>query len=253
MPLRAFIAALALLIGGALLWVITAGSDEPSSAQRATSAQEKQAVQLERQLSKDPTDQVLLAAAMRAWIGAGAERLITIDTRSGEPIPDAVTEDYEAGLQAWNRYLKQTDGEASAEMAEMAGATFFQLVEIGSTDPRAVTANAAGAVRAEKIACKHEPNLLSLSELAAFQYFNGEYAAGDKAGKRAARYVVKSRRKAVFIQLNSAQERGEKFVARVKRGLKTLEETGEEELDTPIKGYGWAAGINGYEPGTEPS
>lgn len=253
MHVRAIAALIALAIAGAAVWVVTASSDGPGSAKRATSSAEKQAVRIEKQLNEDPANKALLLSAMETWIEAGAERLGKIDTRAGESVPASVAEDYEAGLQAWDRYLRQTDGEANAAVAAMASGTLFQLVEIGSTDPQKATTNAAAAVRAQKIACTHDPNLLTLSELAAYQYFNGENAAGERSGKRAAPHVVKSRRTAVFIQLKSARERGERFVARVKRGFKTLEETGKRELDAPIKGYGWAAGLNGYEPGTEPS
>ncbi|HEY5815729.1 MAG TPA: hypothetical protein VIS95_05255 [Solirubrobacterales bacterium] len=246
--------ALALLILGALVWVITAGPDGSSAAPRVTSLQEKKAVRLEEQLAKEPDNEKLLLQTMMAWIRAGADRLEKINTDT-QPIPSTVPEDYKAGLQTWNEYLKQTDGEANRKIAETAGVTYFQLVEIGSTSPGEATANAAGAVKAQQIVCEHDPILYTLSELAIYQYFNGEYAAGDRAAKAAAADksgLGELEPKDVIGQLNEYKERGEKFVARVKRGFETLEETGEEELETPIKGYGSAAGLNGYEPGEGP-
>jgi hypothetical protein len=256
MHLRAFIAVLGLLIVGGLLWVLTAGSDGPSQAPRAASPQEKKAVRLEKQLAQSPEDEKLQLRTMRAWIRAGADQLEGIYLRGGEPIPDAVAEDDEAGLKVWNDYLEQAGDEANPEAAEMAGVVYFQLVEIGSKDPSKAKANAASAVRAQKIVCKHEPILYTLSDLAIYQYFNGEYAAGDRAARKAAAEESQPgglEPQDVIGQLNEYKERGEKFVARVKQGFKTLEETGEEELETPIKGYGSHAGINGYEPGTVPS
>lgn len=251
MSSRAFIAVLALVAAAVLLWVVTAGSDDPSAAERATSPGERNAVKIERRLAKDPGDETLLIVAMKTWIEAGGDRLSKIDTRGGEPVPEAVVEDYEAGLRAWNDYLDQAGDKASPDLAEMAAGTSFQLVEIGSRDPDEATANVDSALKAEKIVCKHDPNLLTLSNLAVYQYFNGENAAARAVTQRAAKYAVKAYRAAVFIQLNSARKRAERFIARVERGLRALEETGEEELDAPIKGYGWAAGLNGYEPGTE--
>lgn len=96
----------------------------------------------------------------------------------------------------------------------------------------------------------------ALSNLATYEYFNGEFAAGDRAAKAAAAEVTEPgdlEPRDVIGQLNEYKERGEKFVARVKRGAEELEETGEEELENPIKGYGAPAGINGYEPGTGPT
>jgi hypothetical protein len=250
---RVFAAIAVLVIVAALILVISASSDEQTTA-RATSPQEKTAVRLEGQLAKQPDDEKLLLRTAKAWVRAGAERLEAINPRI-DPIPPAVKEDYEAGLGAWERYLRQTGGEASREASEMAGATYFQLVELGSTDPSKATANASGALRAEEIACKHEPILFTLSDLAIYHYFNGESAAGDKAAREAAASVSENdaiEPQEVIEQLDEYKERGEKFAARVKRGSETLEESGEDELDYVIKGYGAPAGLNGYEPGTGP-
>jgi hypothetical protein len=250
MLLRALAAALALLVGGALLWVFTADSNNSDSRERATSLLERKAARIEKQLTKDPNDGTLLPRTMRAWIRAGAEQLEQIDTRT-QPIPAAVQEDYEAGLRAWSRYLERTDGAAGRNIGETAAVTYFQLVEIGSPDPSEAAANAAGAVRAERIVCEHDPTLFTLSDLAIYHYFNGESAAGDSAARRAAADVVGApgiTPREVIEELDEYKEQGEKFVARVKRGVETLEETGEEELDHRIKGYGSPAGLNGYEP-----
>jgi hypothetical protein len=254
MHIRVLIAVVVLLIAGALVWVIAASSDAPEATKRATSPPERKAVRIDKRLAKDPTDTALLATGMKAWIGAGAERFEHLDLFS-KPIqvPDAVVEDYESGLGAWNEYLKQTGGEANAYLSGLAAAAFFQLVEIGSADPAVATANAAGAVRAERILSKRDPNSHTLSELAIYQYFNGESAAGDETARRALKVSEKSVRDAIQESIEGSKERGEKFAARVKRGSETLEETGDEELDEPIKGYGSAAGINGYEPGTGPN
>jgi hypothetical protein len=253
MLLRSFIAALALLSGGAFLWVLTSGSDGPGPAQRPTSPKERKAVRIEKRFDQDPTAEARLLAAMNVWTGAGGERFERLDsTEKPISIPDPIVEDLEAGMQAWSDYLEQSNGKPGRDVAELAGATYFQLLEIGSTDPSQATANAASAVRAQKIVCEHEPILYTLSDLAIYHYFNGEYAAGDKAAKKAAASALEEeaaiKPQGVIDQLNEYKERGEKFVARVRHGFETLDETGEEELKTPIKAYGAPAGINGYEP-----
>jgi hypothetical protein len=254
MHIRVLIAVVVLLIAGTLVWVITANSGGPEAAKRATSPPERKAVRIEKRLAGDPIDTALRAALMKAWIGAGTERFEHLDLfYKPIQVPDAVVEDYESGLSAWNEYLRQTDGEASAYLGGVAAVIFFQLVEIGSTDPGVATANAAGAVRAERIVSKHDPNSHTLSELAIYQYFNGESAAGDETAKRALKVSEKPIRDAIRESIEGSKERAEKFAARLKRGFKTLEETGDDELDQPIKGYGSAAGINGYEPGMGPN
>jgi hypothetical protein len=248
---RAFIAVLALVVAGALVWAITAGSDSPSTSQRVATSLEKKAVRVEKRLAKNPDDEKLLLATMHAWITAGSSWFENFNPAE-QPIPSTVPADYRAGMRAWDRYLSQTGGEASVDNAEYAGAAFFSLVEIGSTDPSEAEANAAGAARALRIACRHERNLYNLSNLATYEYFNGEIAVGNEAAKQAAGDTSEAGVKSseVIGQLSEFRERGEKFVARVKRGKEELQESGDEELETPIKGYGAPAGINGYEPGT---
>jgi hypothetical protein len=253
MPPRALLVVPALLLGGALTWAILAGLDGSGSTQRPTSFEERKAVRIERRLARSPGNKRLLVAAMKTWIEAGSARFLKLDF-SSKPIrvPDAVVEDSEAGLRAWNEYLRQTGGQADEDLAEAAASTYFLLVEIGSRDPSEATAYAAGAVRAEKIVCGHEPNFFNLSNLAVYQYYNGEYVEGDKTARRALSQAEKSDRGWIRDSLNGSRERGKKFIARVKKAFETLEETGEEELETPIKGYGVPAGINGYEPGAGP-
>lgn len=248
---RPLLAGFVLLIVGGVLFALTTGSDDSSGSRRVTSAVERTAVGLERQAAQNTSNEKLLLGTMRTWIRAGAEQIEAIYVPT-DPIPSGASADYRAGLRAWNSYLSRTNGEASEDTAEMASGTYFQLVEIGSTSPAEATANAAGAVRAQKIVCKHEANLFTLSNLATYQYFTGENTAGDKAARKAALDIRKSKRGIVTGQLNAYKERGEKFVARVRRGFKTLEETGDDALETPIKGYGAPAGLNGHEPGGEP-
>ena len=219
---------------------------------------EKRAAKLEGRLAERPEDKRLLLAVMRAWMAAGSDQVSEVRF-SGKPFPSAVSEDFESGLRAWNRYLQRTGGKASVEIAEQAGGAFFDLVEIGSEDPAQATANAAGAVRALRIACRQKGELFNLSNLAIYEYFNGEMAAGDKTAGEAAASVAHQKGEGaitpaeVIEQLDEYKARGEKFVQRVKRGTRALEESGEEELEAPIKGYGSPAGINGYEPGTGPN
>lgn len=160
-------------------------------------------------------------------------------------MPVFTNESADGPLETWNRYLQQTDGEAGANIAELAGETFFKLVEIGTTNPSEAAANAAGAARALRIAGRQRPTLYTLSNLAVYEYFNGEYAAGDRAAMGAAEDIAKAQSKGVIAQLDEYRERSETFVRQVRRGARKLRESGEEELSSPIKGYGSPAGING--------
>lgn len=238
---------LALLIGATLFLTIgPADTGKRSSGKRATSPLEKQAERIEKRLAKSPNDEQLLLALTRAWVDAGNDR-IERRVNVTQSIPSAVV-DFRASLRAWNRYLKQTGGEASAAEAELASGTFFQLVEIGSRNLSELESWAAAAARAQRIAGEHQPTLFTLSNVAVYDYFNGEFAAGDKAAKGAAADVTpKTEAKGVEIQLDEYRERGKKFTMRLKRAAKELQESGQKQLRAPVKGYGSPAGINGRE------
>ena len=233
-----------ILIGGALLLGLGPFGGDGRGSQRVPTHAERQAERQEAHLAKSPEDEQALLAVTRAWIEAGDTKLNETDTTT-QPVPSAVAKDFRAGIRAWNRYLRQTGGKAGADIAELAGATFFSLVEIGSSDPGEAEANAAGAVRALRIAGRQRPTLYTLSNLAAYEYFDGENAAGDRAARRAAAGTTKAEARGVIEQLDEYRERGEAFVRQVKAGKEKLRESGEEELSAPIKGYGSRAGING--------
>lgn len=240
-------AILALLAVAILL--LTSGSADSggrNSSHRAASPFEKHLEQIEKRLAKSPDDKKALLALMRIWIKAGNNRLGKVANTATEPIPSAVSEDFRAGLRAWNRYLK-AGGEANVNSAEVASGTYFQLVEIGSRNLAEVESNAAGAARAQRIAGQLRPNLFTLSNVAVYDYFNGEFAAGDKAAKGAAADVTPKEAKGVEVELDEYRERGEKFTKRVRRAAELLRESGQEQLPTPLKGYGSPAGINGGE------
>lgn len=49
------------------------------------------------------------------------------------------------------------------------------------------------------------------------------------------------------MQLREIRERGERFLAKMRKAEKILEESGEEELEIPLRGFANAAGINRSE------
>jgi hypothetical protein len=246
---KRFRGVLPLLLVAAAMLLLSVTAFDPTvggSSRRATSPLEKRAEGLEGRLAESPGDRRLLRATTQAWIAAGNARLARIDTRT-QPIPSAVNRALRTGLRVWNRYLRETKGEADADIAEQAGDTFFKLVEIGSTNPEVAKANAAGAARALRIAGKHRPTLYTLSNLAIYEYFNGRYAAGDRAGAGAAAAGSRAEARVVWDQLDEYRERGERFVGQVRGGMRALAESGRDELKEPIKGYGSPAGINRTE------
>ena len=240
--------ALVLLVGAGLLLVLNAADgDDESTPDLPKTAWEKRAERIERRLGKDTTNERSLLVIARAWIGAGHERLDKLDTQD-VIIPRIVTEDFRAGLRAWNRYLEQTAGKAGTDIAQLAAGTYFELIEIGSRDLGEVEANAAGAVRAARIAAKQQPGVFTHSNLAIYQYFNGEFAAGDRTAKVLAvdlSHEIHSDPNATLLRGYRAN--AERFVRREKRAARILRESGDEQLPFLVKGYGSRGGLNGGE------
>lgn len=224
------------------------GGDQPNTApHHAPSPLEVHAGRLEGQLAMGPGGKKLLLALMKAWINAGNERIQAVNTAT-QPIPIIAVRDLRAGLQAWNRYLGQAGSKATVVAAETASGTFLQLVEIGSRSLSEIKSNTAGAVRAQRIATGRRPTLFTLSNLAIYEYFDGNFSAGDEAARRAAADATpKSMTKSVEIQLEEYRERGKKFTERLRRAARALRESGKEQLPAPLKGFGSPAGLNGGE------
>ncbi len=236
------------VIAGLLILAFHPLESEPSASRRPLSPRERKAERIERRSAAKPEDRKLQLAAIEAWIEAGGARLTPVDVEI-EPIPAAVREDFEAGLQVWDDYVKQTGGKPDTDMAETAGTASFELAEIGSRDPEDIEADVARAAKALKIAGKRRHTLYTLSNVSVYAYFNGEYARGDIAAKGAASGFKKRWRRAiVFEQLDSSREKAKVFRRLLRQANAKLGESGDELLETPLKAYSGAAGLNKDDP-----
>lgn len=228
-------------------------SSQPSRpASPPPTAEERKAEAIERRLADAPSNEKLLQAATQAWVNAGNERLSKARFArlpSGHvTIPAVINQDYRAGLRAWNRYLRATRGDAGVNLAETAGETYFVLMEIGSRDPAQLEADAAGAAQALRIAGRHRPDFFTLSNVAVFEYYNGEFAAGDIAARGAAADAPPATAKEALVELREYRELGQTFRWLLRQGARELRETGESLLKEPIKAYRTQAYLNQEEP-----
>jgi hypothetical protein len=241
---RVVYAILALLMGGSLFLVIgpiNIGEllGNSSTTTSATKVFDEQAERVEKQLAKSPNDEQLLLTLTRARINAGNSQLEVVSETEAPTVTAGARDDFEAASEAWSRYLKQAD-EPSATAAQLVAATFFQLAE-SSTSLLASQENVANAAKAQQIAAEQRPNLNSLSTLAIYQYFNSEFAAGDKTTKQAAAEAPSKAEAAnVKKQLTEYRERGKKFDQQKKQLAKVQKEVGKEQLKSPLGGLGGA-------------
>ena len=235
--IRVVYAVLALLMGASLFLVVgpfnlgeLAGTSGGGSASEVF---EEQAERIEGRLAKNPKDEGQWLALTRARINSGNAQL---EGGEGE-VPTLTPEgrrEFEAASEAWNRYLKLAGDKPSPTGAQLVALSFFRLGEASTTVPEAVE-NLATATAAQRIAAEERPSINSLSTLGIYQYYNGEYAAGDRTAKRAAATATsKAEVEAVEKQLAEFRKNSKAFDKQKKEAAKFQGEAGKESLQSPF-------------------
>lgn len=246
---RVVYAILALLMGGSLFLVvgpvnIGALLGNSSSSNSATKLFDEQAERIEGRLVKDPNNEQLLLALTRARINGGNSQIEPVAETEVPVITSEARKDFEAGSEAWNRYLRQAR-EPSATAAQLVAGTFFRLAE-SSISLLETEESVARATEAQKIAAEQSPSLGTLSTLAIYQYFNSEFSGGDKTTKQAAaQSSTKAEAKGIEKQLAEYRERGKKFAKQKQELTKVQKEVGKEQLQNPLGLSGTSAGSLG--------
>jgi hypothetical protein len=242
--IRVVYAILALLMGGSLFLTVgpfnIAEVFEGGAAGDAGEVFEEQAERIEGRLAKDPTDEALLLALTRARISVGNAQT-EVDPQTGVPgtPPAEAREDFDQALQAWNRYLKQAGADPNPAAAQLVASTFFGLAERGSVNLAEIEENLATAVRAQRIVAERRPNVGSLSALAIYEFFNGDFAAGDEAAERAAAGATsKPEAQNVEKQLAGYRKRAKRYVTQAEQFAKAQQKAGREQLQNPFGGFG---------------
>lgn len=241
---RVVYAILALLMGGSL-FLVTGGLNLGSllgntgSAGSASKLFEEQAERVEGRLAKDPTNEQLLLALTRARINSGNSQIEVVSETEAPTVGPEARKELEAGYEAWTSYLKQAK-EPSPTAAQLVAGTFFKLAE-SSTSVVEAEENIAKATKAQKVAAEQSPNVGSLSTLAIFQYYNGEYAGGEKTAKQAAaKSSSKAEATSIDKQLAEFRKRSQGFAKQKKELAKVQKEVGKEQLKNPL-GLGGAS------------
>lgn len=245
--IRVVYAVLALLMGGSLFLTVgpfnlseIIGEGGSSDAAEVFHEQEER---LEEQLAKKPNDAGLLLNLTRTRLSAGqAQRDQDPQTgRLSTPSPEA-QDDYDEALESWNRYLDAAGEEVSASGALLVAQTYFGLAEGGSVSFRDVQENLETALQAQRIVAAELPNYGSYSSLAIYEYFNGNFKAGDKAAKQAiAAAPSKPEAQNAKKQLTEFRQRAKRYVAQTKQFEKAEEQAGGAkpgEFQNPFGGFG---------------
>lgn len=246
--IRVVYAVLALLMGTSLFLVVgpfnlgeLVGG---TGAGTATESLHDQSERIEERLARKPNDETLLLALTRTRISAGNSQIeVSEGAVEPEPVPRAARRDFELALQAWNRYLRQAGDEPNPAVAQLVSGTFFRLAE-SSTGVRDAEQNVTRAAAAQRIAAAERPNVNSLSTLAIYEYFAGNFGAGDRAANRAVGMVPnRQEAKGIEDQMDEYRKNAKDFERRKKQLAKVEEETGGGQQNPfELPGAGTPAG-----------
>lgn len=209
---------------------------------------EAKAERLAERAAEEPGDAGATRAALVAWIDAGNDRVDQSRFDEAEPDFSTAVRDYRRGLGLWPGFLRLTGGEASADLAEGAGDTYFRLTEIGTRDLARLEADLAAGLAAMRIAGGHNHTLYTLSHQAIFSYFNGEFDGGEATAETAKADVEPDVLDAVENQFVEYRERAEVFRGQLRRARQELRRSGEDLLARPLKVFRSNAELNDDDP-----
>jgi hypothetical protein len=239
-------AILALLMAASLILLagpgLFGGSNGGSSGEGAKLLEE-QAQRIERKLAKAPNDPNLQLSLMRTRIAAGnAQAAIG---PNGEALPTIESrEQLEKASAAWSDYLKASD-EPTAGAAQLITPALFSLAETSRTYNQALD-NITAAVESQKIVAEQRPSLGSVSTLALYTPFTGDYKAAERALSEALKFTnTKAERESLQKQFDEVKKRAQGFQKELAESEKAAKKasaagggSGAEALQNPLGGLG---------------
>ncbi len=245
---RVVYAILALLMGASLFLVVgpfslgsLGGNGSTTSAAKVL---QEQAERTEEKLRREPESETLLLALTRQRVSA-SNSLTEVNSETGATVltPEGHQE-LERGIEAWDSYLKQSS-EPKANTALLVSSGYFRLAETSSSLEEAVE-NLEGAAKTQRLAAEAQPTINSLTTLAIYEYYAGNFAAGDKAVKQAeAKAPSKAEAKEVSKQMAEFRQRGKAFEKQKKEAEKEEAKFGKERLQNPLGGLAGSTGSLG--------
>jgi len=239
-------AVLAVLMGASLFLVVGPVNigeifNSNSSSSEAAKPFEEQAERLEVKLQKEPENEQLLLSLARAQVSAGNSTL------SLEPTEDDLVravQQYQLASSTWSEYLKTTD-EPSAGTAQLMAPALVTLAERSKSIVEAQR-NIEAATEAQQIVAKQRPTLNSLSTLALYTYFTGDFTAAEKAEAEAKKKTqAKFEAEQLEKQLKEVKERAEKFQRQVKNAAKLEKAASKARKGNPESLENPSSALNG--------
>jgi len=240
--IRVVYATLALLMGTSLFVAVGPFNLAELLGESSTSADEvldDQVQRLERRAAGEPQNEQLLLTLTRTQIAAGNAQVEPAEPGEVAAIPPEAHADFDAALESWNRYLNQVEGEPNPAAAQLVAGTFFRVAESGATTYAEVERNVEEAAKAQRIAAEASPSVGTLTTLAIYESFNGNFGAADKAVEEAQELApTKAEAKAIEQQLSQFRKNAKEFVKQAKQAAKQEGQASKERLRSPFPGLG---------------
>lgn len=236
---RVVYAVLALLMGASLFLVVgpfslgnLAGNGATTDAAEVL---QEQAERTEQKLRREPQNEALLLSLTRSRIGA-ANAMSEVNPETGASLLTVEgRQELERGIEAWNRYLKQAE-EPKAATAVLVSSSYFGLAETAGTLQEAVE-NVEQAAKTQRIAAEAQPSIGALTSLAIYEFYAGNFTAGDKVVKEAeAKATTKAEAKEIGTQMDEYRKRGKALEAQKKEIAQQEKTQGKERLQNPLGG-----------------
>jgi hypothetical protein len=246
--IRVVYAVLALLMGASLFLVVgpfnlgeLVGNDTTGEAAEVL---EEQAERTEERLLRDPNNEGILLSLTRTRIAAANAHTETDPETGATLISSEGVRQRQLAAETWSRYLKEAEAPKPAATLLAAG-NYFGLAETSRTLNEA-SENIEKAAATQRIAAKAQPTINSLTTLAIYEYYAGNFAAGDKAARQAEASVAnKFEVEQIEGQMDEYRKRGKAFQARGKEIEKQEKAQGKEALQNPLGGLSGGTGSLG--------
>lgn len=243
-------AVLAVLMGLSLFLVVGGLNiaelfNDGGGVSNAAEPYEEQADRIEVKLKKDPENPDLLLSLTRAQINAGnaqygeegGQRVLTTES----------VQSFQEADQSWSEYLKATD-EPNPGLAQLVAPMMITLAETASGYTQA-DQRIEAATAAQKIVAEARPSVNSLSTLAFYTYFTGDFKAAEKARAEAKKLArAKSETEAIDKQLDEYKKNATSYVAAKEKAEKEQQQTGgqaPEGLENPLSPGLGGSGLGG--------
>jgi hypothetical protein len=245
---RVVYAILALLMGASLFLVVgpvsIGGLFGGASTKSGVEVLDEQAERTEAKLRKDPNNEALLLSLTRTRVAAGKSATEVNPETGGTIYTVEGIEELNRATEAWAKYLKQAK-QPNSSTALLVSGTYFSLAETSRTLEEAAV-NVKKAAATQRIAAEVQPTVNSLTTLAIYEYYSGNFAAGDKATKEATALTsAKAEAKEVQKQMAEYRQRGKEFQKQKKEIAKQEGTQRKEALENPLGGLSGGTGSLG--------